>query len=84
LISNALDVRGHLFFAPPSVKVRKENKITFPDHAESFYNSSMPSKRQYPDFYEKAVPIAIGIIGVVVIILILIILGVALGLFANI
>jgi hypothetical protein len=41
------------------------------------------SKRQYPPFYEKAVPIAIGIIVFVIIILLIIIVGVALGLFPG-
>ena len=39
------------------------------------------SKRQYPPFYERFVPIALGIIAVIIVILLLIILGVALGLF---
>jgi hypothetical protein len=37
-------------------------------------------KRQYPPFYEKVVPIALGIIAAIVIVLLLVILGVALGL----
>ena len=43
-----------------------------------------PPKRQYPPFYEKAVPIALGIISVVIIVLLLIIIGVALGLFPGV
>ena len=38
-------------------------------------------KRQYPPFYERFVPIALGIIVAIVVILLLIIFGVALGLF---
>ena len=39
-----------------------------------------PAKRQYPPFYEKVVPIALGIIGLGIVVLLLIIFGVALGL----
>jgi hypothetical protein len=42
-----------------------------------------PAKRHYPPFYEKAVPIALGIIVLIVIALLVIILGVALGLFPG-
>ena len=41
----------------------------------------MPSKRQYPPFYEKFVPIALGIIAIAIIVLLLIIVGVVLGCF---
>ncbi len=45
---------------------------------------SRPSpKRQYPPFYEKVVPIALGVIAIATIILLLIIVGVALGLFPG-
>ena len=40
-------------------------------------------RRQYPPFWEKFIPLAIGIISVIAIILIIIILVVALGLFPN-
>jgi hypothetical protein len=43
-----------------------------------------PPKRQYPPFYEKAVPVALGIIAVVIIVLLFIIIGVALGLFPGV
>ncbi len=41
------------------------------------------NKRQYPPFWEKFVPIAIGIIVTIIIILIIIIFAVALGLFPD-
>ena len=45
---------------------------------------SRPSpKRQYPPFYEKVVPIALGVIGIAIVIVLLIIVGVALGLFPG-
>jgi hypothetical protein len=47
-------------------------------------NNHVPPKRQYPPFYEKAVPIALGIIAIAIIILLLIIVGVALGLFPGV
>ena len=40
-------------------------------------------KRQYPPFYERFVPIALGIIAVIVVVLLLIIFAVALGLFPG-
>ena len=40
-------------------------------------------KRQYPPFYERFVPIALGSIVVVIVILLLIILSVAFGLFPG-
>jgi hypothetical protein len=43
-----------------------------------------PPKRQYPPFYEKAVPIALGIIAIAIVVLLLIIVGVALGLFPGV
>jgi len=43
-----------------------------------------PSKRQYPPFYEKVVPIALGIIIVAIVVLLLIIVGVALDLFPGV
>ena len=39
-----------------------------------------PPLREYPAFYEKAVPIALGIIALAIVILLLVIFGVALGL----
>jgi hypothetical protein len=42
-----------------------------------------PPKRQYPPFFEKAVPIALAIIVAAIVILLLIIVGVALGLFPG-
>ena len=42
-----------------------------------------PVTRRYPPLYEKAVPIALGIIALIVIALLLIILGVALDLFPG-
>ena len=38
-------------------------------------------KREYPPFYEKAVPIAMVIIVAAIVILLLVVLGVLLGLF---
>ena len=43
-----------------------------------------PARRHYPPLYEKVVPIALGIIALIVIALLLIILGVALGLFPGV
>jgi hypothetical protein len=43
-----------------------------------------PPKRQYPPFYEKAVPIVLGIIAIAIIVLLLVIIGVALGLFPGV
>jgi hypothetical protein len=40
-------------------------------------------RREYPSFYEKAVPIALGIIVVAIVVLLFIILAVALGLFPG-
>ena len=42
-----------------------------------------PSKRQYPAFYERFVPIALIVIVVIIVALLLIILSVALGLFPG-
>ena len=39
-------------------------------------------KRRYPGFYEKVIPIALGIIIVAIVVLLIIILSVALGLFS--
>jgi hypothetical protein len=41
------------------------------------------TRRQYPGFYEKAVPIALGLVALAIIVLLLVILGVALGLFPG-
>jgi hypothetical protein len=41
------------------------------------------SHREYPGIYEKAVPIALGIVAAAIIILLLVILAVALGLFPG-
>jgi hypothetical protein len=43
-------------------------------------DNQTPPKRQYPPFYEKAVPIALGIIAIVILALLIIIVGLALGL----
>lgn len=40
-------------------------------------------KREYPPFYEKAVPIAMAVIVVAIVILFLVVLGVLLGLFPG-
>ena len=45
--------------------------------------SSPPNQRRYPRFYEKAVPLALGAIGLAILILLLAILAVALGLFPG-
>ncbi len=42
-----------------------------------------PQKRQYPPLYERAVPIALGIVAVAIVTLLLIIFVVALGLFPG-
>jgi hypothetical protein len=42
----------------------------------------MSPQRRYPDFYEKAVPIVLGLITLAIIIILGIILGVASGLFS--
>jgi hypothetical protein len=46
-------------------------------------NQDRPSSRQYPSFYEKAVPIALGVIAIAIVVLLLVILGVALGFFPG-
>jgi hypothetical protein len=43
----------------------------------------IPPPRRYPPFYEKAVPIALGIIALAIIVLIIIALSVLLGVFPN-
>jgi hypothetical protein len=43
-----------------------------PDHRPS-------TKHHYPSFYERAIPIALGIIVVALVLLLLIVFGVALG-----
>ena len=42
-----------------------------------------PPQRRYPPLYEKLVPIALGIIVLIIVALLLIIVGVALGLFPG-
>jgi hypothetical protein len=42
-----------------------------------------PPSRRYPQFYEKAVPIALAVIGLAIALLLLVILAVALGLFPS-
>lgn len=42
-----------------------------------------PPKRQYPAFYEKVVPIALGIIVVAIVLLLLVVLAVLTGLFPG-
>jgi hypothetical protein len=46
-------------------------------------DSKGPPKRQYPHLYERAVPIALGIVVFAIVILLLIIFGVVLGLFPG-
>jgi hypothetical protein len=41
------------------------------------------TRREYPGIYEKAVPIALGIVVAAIVILLLVILAVALGLFPG-
>jgi hypothetical protein len=45
--------------------------------------NSSPSKRQYPPFYEKVVPIALVIIVVAIVLLLLVVLAVLSGLFPG-
>jgi hypothetical protein len=45
--------------------------------------NKMTPQRRYPGFYEKAVPIALGVIGILILALLLVILAVALGLFPG-
>ena len=45
--------------------------------------SPTPPKRQYPPFFEKFVPIALGVICLFILVLLVIIFGVALGLFPG-
>ena len=40
-------------------------------------------KRRYPQIYERLVPIALGIIAVIIVVLLFITVAVALGLFPN-
>ena len=40
-------------------------------------------KRRYPVFYERVIPIALGIIVLAIVVLLIMILGVALGLFST-
>ena len=42
-----------------------------------------PPKREYPAFYEKFVPIALGVIGLAIIVLLVIAMLVVLGLFPG-
>jgi hypothetical protein len=42
-----------------------------------------PPRRQYPSRYERAVPIALGIIVLAMVVLVLVILAVALGVFPG-
>ncbi|MFQ5616426.1 MAG: hypothetical protein ACE5GO_08210 [Anaerolineales bacterium] len=46
-------------------------------------NKSQPLERRYPPFYEKAIPIAIGVLVVVIIGVLIFTIAVALGLFAG-
>jgi hypothetical protein len=41
-------------------------------------------KRRYPGLYDKAIPIALGIIVLAVVVLLVVIFGVALGLFPGV
>lgn len=47
-------------------------------------SSTPPPKREYPEFFEKSIPIAIGILVVLIIGMIIFALGVMLGLFSGI
>jgi hypothetical protein len=38
------------------------------------------AKKQYPPFYEKAIPIAVGVIGLLVVVLLLVIIKILAGL----
>ena len=42
----------------------------------------IPPQRQYPNIYEKVVPVAIGVLLFVIVIMIIFAVGVALGVFA--
>jgi hypothetical protein len=46
-------------------------------------NNRPPVQRQYPPFYEKAIPIALGIIIVAIVVLLLIVFSVALGMWPG-
>ncbi len=46
-------------------------------------DKNTPPKRQYPPFYEKFVPIALGVIAIIIVVLLFIIFAVALGLFPG-
>jgi hypothetical protein len=46
-------------------------------------STSPPPKRQYPKLYEKTIPIAIGILVVIIIGMLVFALGVVLGLFGG-
>lgn len=45
-------------------------------------SDQIPSKRQYPAFYEKIVPVAMALIAGAIILMIIVAIGVALGLFS--
>ena len=47
------------------------------------FETGAPEKRQYPAAYERAVPIALALIGLAIVILLGIILVVALGLYPG-
>jgi hypothetical protein len=44
-------------------------------------NKRTPSPRRYPAFWEKAVPLIVGIIVLAIVVLLIVIVAVALGLF---
>ena len=48
------------------------------------YNPKMPPKRQYPAFYEKAIPLLLIIIFIAIVVLLVVSMVVASGLFAGI
>ena len=54
-----------------------------PETAAEGQDERTRPRRQYPPFYEKVVPIALGLIIVAIVILLLVIVGVALGLFSG-
>jgi hypothetical protein len=51
--------------------------------ADQEKNNMSRTKREYPPVYGKLVPVALGIIGLIIVLLLLIILAVLLGLFPG-
>jgi hypothetical protein len=46
-------------------------------------DSKHPTKREYPKFYEKTVPIVLGILAIVILAMLIYTIGIALGLFTG-